>query len=78
MSDMNNDIRRGCLENGEPLEARYGVGWWSEFPEQEQEPDWDGGECPQCHEMAWYYGGSFDHCEQCGAKATDMPQDSGV
>jgi hypothetical protein len=37
MSELDDDIARGCLKNGEPLEARRGSGWWSARPEQEQE-----------------------------------------
>jgi hypothetical protein len=36
MSDLYDDIARGCLENGEPIEARWGSGWWSAQPDQEQ------------------------------------------
>ena len=38
MSDLYDDIARGCLENGEPIEARWGSGWWSAQPDQEQPP----------------------------------------
>jgi hypothetical protein len=37
MSRFDDDIARGCLSNGEPLEALYGVGWWTE--ENEPDPD---------------------------------------
>jgi hypothetical protein len=39
MSELSDDIARGCLENGEPIEARWGTGEWSAQPEQQQEPD---------------------------------------
>lgn len=35
MSKFEDDIARGCLESGEPLDALYGVGWWTEKPEPE-------------------------------------------
>ena len=38
MSELDDDIARGCLKNGEPIEARWGSGWWSQQPEQEQQP----------------------------------------
>ena len=39
MSRFDDDVARGCLENGEPLDALYGVGWWTEMPEEEPEPE---------------------------------------
>jgi hypothetical protein len=39
MSELSDDIARGCLPNGEPIEARWGTGEWSQQPEQRQEPD---------------------------------------
>ena len=38
MSKFEDDIARGCLESGEPLDALYGVGWWTEMPEPEPDP----------------------------------------
>ena len=38
MSELYDDIARGCLENGEPIEARWGSGEWTRQPEQEQPP----------------------------------------
>ena len=35
MSNFEDDLARGCLETGEPLECLYGMGWWSEIPEEE-------------------------------------------
>ena len=56
-------VDRGCLPTGEPIEALYGTGWWTE-QEQEQEP-WDVCECPQCHNAAYIWpDGSID-CERC-------------
>jgi len=54
-------LERGCLPTGEPLEALYGVGWWTEEPPQE---------CPitQCHRgggQAYDLGDEID-CENCG------------
>jgi len=39
MSKFYDDIARGCLPTGEPLENLYGVGWWTEEDEPEPEPD---------------------------------------
>ena len=35
MSNFEDDFARGCLPTGEPLECLYGMGWWSEIPEEE-------------------------------------------
>lgn len=68
MSQLDDDIARGCLENGEPIEARWGTGSWSTEPEQQQEPEWSWDACPHCGKMAHYYGGDFIECEECGRK----------
>jgi hypothetical protein len=39
MSRLSDDIARGCLENGEPIEALWGHGEWSEQSERQLEPD---------------------------------------
>ncbi|MFA5753451.1 MAG: DUF551 domain-containing protein [Bacteroidales bacterium] len=42
MSNFEDDFARGCLPTGEPLECLYGMGWWSELPEEkpaEPEPE---------------------------------------
>ena len=39
MSELSDDIARGCLPNGEPIEARWGTGEWSSQQEQQPEPD---------------------------------------
>jgi len=39
MSKFEDDLARGCLPTGEPLECLYGTGWWTEMPEEEPEPD---------------------------------------
>jgi len=71
MGDLYDDIARGCLENGEPIEARWGGGWWSEQPEQEPEPDYYVKPCPLCGcEDSYYYGFGGDddihvYCENC-------------
>ena len=70
MSRMDEDIARGCLANGEPLDALYGVGWWTPMPERE--PEMEPGECPKCGKESIYFGGSFYECEICGAKASDI------
>lgn len=38
MSRFEDDLARGCLPTGEPLECLYGMGWWTEMPEEEPEP----------------------------------------
>ena len=37
MSKFEDDLARGCLPTGEPLECLYGMGWWTEMPEEEPE-----------------------------------------
>jgi hypothetical protein len=69
MDDLQNDIARGCLENGEPIESRWGTGWWSIQPEPE--PEYYGGECPFCGQEAWYYEGEFCDCPKCGKTYKD-------
>jgi hypothetical protein len=64
MSELDDDIARGCLKDGEPIEARWGVGWWSEA-DKSREPEWGGGECPYCGQEAHYYGDEFVECEHC-------------
>lgn len=69
MSEFSDDIDRGCLENGEPLEAKYGCGYWSKMPEKE--PDlWDGEPCPNCGNVLLHtYDGNFvEDCPECGWK----------
>jgi len=39
MSKFDDDMARGCLESGEPLDALYGTGWWTKKDESEPEPD---------------------------------------
>jgi len=38
MSKFEDDLVRGCLPTGEPLECLYGMGWWTEIPEEEPAP----------------------------------------
>lgn len=63
MSDLNDDIRRGCLEDGQPIEARWGAGWWSY---QRQEPELEYCQCPKCN--GWAIETNFweIYCEKCG------------
>ena len=65
MSDLQDDIARGCLENGEPIEARWGTGWWSDSGE-EQEPDVC--QCPFCNGTAYDLGQGGIDCTTCGHK----------
>ena len=70
MSDLHDDIVRGCLENGEPIEARR-CGVWSSQPEPEPEPEYYPRPCPicGCTESSFYGFGSEDdehvYCENC-------------
>lgn len=74
MSTLEDDIARGCLEDGQPIEAKWGTGPWSyQEPEQEPEPEFFGKPCPKCGEIAWWYGYDEDtcefvECEACGFK----------
>lgn len=76
MSELDDDIARGYLENGEPLEAKWGTGWWSNYDEQQPEPEWGGGECPFCHKEALYCNLDFHLCEHCGKTYKDLGGDS--
>ena len=51
MSKFDDDMARGCLPTGEPLECAYGVGWWTEMPEEEPEPEPELKPCPFCGAM---------------------------
>jgi hypothetical protein len=67
---FNEDMMRGHLENGEPLEAAYGVGSWSDIPEPE--PEYYGADCPFCGEEAWFIEGQFVECAVCGKTHKDV------
>jgi hypothetical protein len=69
MDDFLIDIERGYLKNGEPLEARWGTGWWTKRPERE--PEYYGGECPYCYKEALYCDGTFLKCERCGKESEE-------
>jgi len=43
-----------------------------EYEQGHQEPEWDGGECPFCGEMSWYFGGEFAECVECGKTHKDL------
>ena len=81
MSDLRDDIARGMLENGEPLEARWGTGYWTEQPEQEPKPDFYQNPCPVCGcEESHFYGyGSEDddhvYCKDCGIDKVHESED---
>ena len=62
MSRFDEDMRRGCLETGEPLEALYGSGWWS-VPEYNNQPPVV--QCHVCGGHAYDLGDRID-CENCG------------
>lgn len=63
MSDLHDDIRRGCLEDGQPIEARWGAGWWS-FQGQDPEPEYV--QCHKCGGMAVEISFWEIDCENCG------------
>ena len=73
MSNFDDDINRGYLENGEPLEALYGVGWWT--PRPEPEPEYYEDACPYCKQEAWFYMGEFCDCPKCGKTYEDVSED---
>jgi hypothetical protein len=62
MDTFNDDLNRGMLENGEPLEALYGVGWWSGNVHEEYLPIV---QCHICGGQACDIGNEID-CENCG------------
>jgi hypothetical protein len=55
------NLDRGCLPTGEPLEALYGVGWWT----QEPEPEPPVTQCHICGGHAYDLGDKIN-CENCG------------
>ena len=72
MTTLDDDIVRGCLENGEPIEARWGSGWWSVQSEQEPEPEFYQMPCPNCGcEESYRFGypgdtnGELVYCKNC-------------
>lgn len=75
MSSLEDDIARGCLENGEAIEAKWGTGWWSEEQrKREHKPEFHCGECPHCHKEAWYVDGKFLECEECGKHKAEFEE----
>ena len=73
MSSLSDDIARGCLENGEPIEAKWGSGWWS-CQDQQPEPDpWSGAECPKCGNMLHTFWDNFAEDCVCGEKLINTP-----
>ena len=74
MSTLDDDIARGCLENGEPIEAKWDSGWWSVQSNQEQqpEPEFYQMPCPKCgceESYRWGYlgdaNGELVYCKNC-------------
>lgn len=55
------NLARGHLPTGEPLEALYGTGWWTEEPDAEPPVT----QCPICGGRAYDLGDWLD-CENCG------------
>jgi hypothetical protein len=66
MSDLDDDIARGCLKNGEPIEAKWGSGWWSGSPFDNQDPEPEIIQCPKCNGNAYFLGELGIDCENCG------------
>lgn len=65
MSELDDDVQRGCLSNGEPIEARWGQGYWSEVQNAETDP-WGGEPCPDCGTMLHTFCGEFaEPCPIC-------------
>ena len=56
------NLERGCLPTGEPLEALYGAGWWTEEPHPDCPPVV---QCYKCGGNAYDLGDEID-CENCG------------
>ena len=67
MSQFEDDLQRGCLETGEPLEAACGAGWWTEDPRNPYCPPIV--QCPRCGGHAYDLGDTLD-CENCGETKT--------
>jgi len=55
------NLDRGYLPTGEPLEALYGAGWWTQQPEQEPQVI----QCHKCGGRAYELDNEID-CENCG------------
>jgi hypothetical protein len=55
------NLDRGCLPTGEPLEALYGAGWWT----QEPSPEPPVIQCYKCGGYAYDLSDKID-CENCG------------
>lgn len=55
------NLERGCLPTGEPLEALYGAGWWTQQPLPEPPVV----QCHKCDGSAWDLGDRID-CGNCG------------
>jgi len=78
MSRLYEDIERGCLENGEPIEAKWGTGFWSKQPEPE--PEIYQRACPICGcENSLFYGFHLDndehvYCKKCGIDKIGYPE----
>ena len=64
MSELDDDIARGCLPNGEPIEARWGTGPWSETQSPQEGPDIC--QCPKCGGTAYDLAPNGIDCENCG------------
>ena len=71
MSSLAEDIARGCLENGEPIEAKWGTGRWSVYDDA-PDPDFYQRACPDCgceDSYRWGLGNPEDelvYCRNCG------------
>ena len=63
MGRFEEDMNRGCLSTGEPLEALYGGGPWSDDILEHREPPVV--QCYRCDGPAYDLGGVL-HCKNCG------------
>ncbi len=71
MSKFDDDMARGCLPTGEPLECAYGVGWWTEMPEEEPEPEPELKPCPFCGgtKICTEKSINLNYCDNCSAES---------
>ena len=71
MSKFEDDLNRGCLSTGEPLEALYGTGRWT----QEPEPEPPVMQCYKCGGRAYKLAWDRIDCENCGEIILEFDDD---
>jgi hypothetical protein len=59
---LENCIQNGCLPTGEPIEALYGVGYWSDMGNDEPRVC----QCPKCETGRAFELSDGIDCENCG------------